>query len=140
MISREKFKLLLVKAFGKGERSRDGINFALSCPVCNDSRKEKKKLVVRLDDSRYHCWVCGTKGKDVRWLIKKYRPALSDHFKDLKFNTEKKSDHQELIQLPKDCIFLADYSGRDPDILGVINYLKLSHINANQVLLVTHKQ
>ena len=69
---------VVVKAFGKGVFSRDGINYAVRCPVCKDAREVKKKMVIRLDDGRYHCWVCGAKGTNVKKLISKIRPDVLD--------------------------------------------------------------
>ena len=48
----------LESVFGKSVLSGDGINCAIACPAC-DKKKTKKKLVVRLDDGRYQCWVSG---------------------------------------------------------------------------------
>ena len=71
-------KSLLDKAFGRGLLSRDGVNYALRCPACADPRAEKKKLIVRLDDGRFHCWVCGTKGSNIVAFIARHRPGLVD--------------------------------------------------------------
>ena len=69
-------KVLVTKAFGVGIMSRDGINYSVKCPLCQEHRKDKKKLVIRLDDARYHCWVCGAKGSNISRLISKFRPDL----------------------------------------------------------------
>jgi DNA primase len=53
-------KTILDRAFGKGLLSRDGINYALCCPACDDSRRGKKKLIVRLDDGRLNYYVTRT--------------------------------------------------------------------------------
>ena len=123
MVINARLKKSLISAFGSGEKSRDGVNFAVSCPVCNDSRKEKKKLVIRLDDARYHCWVCGTKGKNIRWLVKKYRPGFIHLFGGFSSNKVKELEIPP-VNLPKDFIHLASYRGKDPDIKSVISYLK----------------
>jgi DNA primase len=117
-------KRILDKAFGPGIISRDQINYSTRCPTCKDSRKSKKKLVIRLDDLRYHCWVCGVKGKDVRFLIKKFRPGLieiSDKFKIQK-NIDIEEEELEL-ELPKGAVLLSDTRIKDPDLIATKKYL-----------------
>ena len=81
-------KVLLDRAFGRGVLSRDGINYCLRCPTCKDSRSEKRKFVVRLDDGRYHCWVCGSKGLNVNRLIAKFRPDLMGDARNVRLRRE----------------------------------------------------
>jgi len=115
---------LLDKAFGKGVLSRDGVNYELRCPVCNDARKEKKKLIVRLDDARYHCWVCETKGSNIIFLLRKFRPDLID-VSD-KVNFSKKTTTEEIndkLELPRGFMFIGNENIRDPDIIATRKYL-----------------
>ncbi len=128
MISSNKVKNLVSKAFGSGNLSRDKINYAVKCPACNESNKSKKKLVVRLDDGRYHCWVCGLKGKNIVSLIKKYSPEIQG-ISDLKFKTADIKEQEKLI-LPENFVVLSEYSGKDPDILSTINYLKSRNVSS----------
>jgi len=116
---------VVVKAFGKGVFSRDGINYAVRCPVCKDSREEKKKMVIRLDDGRYHCWVCGAKGTNVRKLIVKIRPDVLSGIGNLRLVKRSEEDlPKEDLCLPDNAVFLANNSLKDPDMLAVKNYLK----------------
>lgn len=120
---REKAKSTLTKAFGSGFMARDGINFAVSCPEC-DSTKSKKKFSVRLDDYRYHCWVCGIKGKNV-WIYVKRKLNFSDIDETL---LSRKPDAVveeivEKISLPRGFVPLFRES-RDPDVKAVLNYVK----------------
>lgn len=61
------------RAFGDVQPSRDGRNVGVSCPKCR--RRDKKKLAIRLDDDRCHCWTCGLSGRLVG-LLAQYRPSL----------------------------------------------------------------
>jgi len=118
-------RALLDRAFGKGSLSRDGVNYALHCPACNDSRKEKKKLTVRLDDARYHCWVCETKGSNVKFLIKKHRPDLIDPSDKINLNKRNVIEETDeiLVKLPGDFVFLGNENIKDPDIIATKKYL-----------------
>lgn len=127
-----KIRKILIKAFGQGDLSRDRVNFAVACPACSASKTNKRKLVIRLDDCRYHCWVCGIKGKNISYLIKKYRPDLSDLVPGIKAS-KSSSAVQDSVVLPKDFIHLSSYRGLDPDILAVINYLKSRGISSRDI-------
>ena len=125
MRSTKDIKDVVVKAFGKGAFSRDGINFAVRCPICKDARSEKKKMVIRLDDGRYHCWVCGAKGLSVKKLISRLRPDVLPAETDLQLF--KRSDvevKEEKLSLPDGAIFLAGAESKDPDMLAVKKYLR----------------
>ena len=126
-----KIKALVAKAFGSGDISRDKVNYAVRCPSCGESNKSKKKLVVRLDDGRYHCWVCGIKGKNILYLIKKFRPDLVQGL-NLKLKTENIED-EKVAELPKGFVNLSSYNGRDPDVLSVLSYLKNRGIKNSEI-------
>lgn len=53
--------------FGSVALSHDSINAAASCPKCKNT--SKKKLAIRLDDDRVHCWVCGLGGRLITLLV-----------------------------------------------------------------------
>jgi hypothetical protein len=57
-------------AFGTGNLGRDGVNASFRCPKC--LHKDKFKLIVRLDNEKWHCWVCGIKGGSVASLLAKH--------------------------------------------------------------------
>lgn len=115
---------LLDIAFGKGRVSRDGINYELHCPSCDDRRSEKRKLIVRLDDFRYHCWVCGIKGKDIWRLVQKIRPHLSDQIPrgDKKVTQIPVDEFEEKLSLP-DNLVPVFFPSKDPDVIAVKKYL-----------------
>ena len=119
-------KKVLIAAFGLGTSSRDGINYAVSCPACSLEKKSKKKLEVRLDDGRYHCWVCGLKGSDVRFLIRKHRPDLVENTKNVKLYKKNSLEEEDIvITLPKGAKLLGCTNFQDPDMNAAKRYLKM---------------
>jgi len=121
---RQKAKSVVNKAFGAGSVSRDGINVAVSCPEC-DPNRTKKKLSVRLDDYRFHCWVCGIKGKNVwKYINKKFPNVQID---EILFTNPKKYEYEPeeevfTLDLPKGFVPVFRKT-RDPDVRAVKNYL-----------------
>lgn len=59
----------LTKVFGSGKLTGNGLNFAISCPFCQNTNN-KKKLEIRLDYFVCHCWICGFKSKNLVKLLK----------------------------------------------------------------------
>jgi DNA primase len=121
---RQKAKNIIVSAFGTGYVSRDGINFSVSCPEC-DSEKEKKKLSIRLDDYRYHCWVCGIKGKSIWSFIARKKPSIQIDealFRKPKSAHVEETAEEAVLSLPSKLVPVYR-SSKDPDVLAVKNYL-----------------
>jgi len=113
------------KYFGKGELSRDGINLALFCPACKEKKKTsqtKRKLIVRLDDGRYQCWVCGIAGTAFRSMFRKLAPQGAHEFGDIK-PTDVIEQKEEKIELPRNHCLIANNPYADPDVRAVYNYL-----------------
>ena len=131
-------KGLLDSAFGMGILSRDRVNYSVNCPECKDSRKSKKKLVVRLDDSRYHCWVCGVKGKNVFHLIAKHRQDLVQGVKKSDFSSGKFSELEETpvekVNFPSNTVAVSSGRNRDPDLKASLNYLKKRGISRCDIM------
>ena len=67
---------IIDSAFGKGLYTSDGKNYQIACPKCSKGDSSKKKLHIDVEDLKYHCWVCGIKGKNILFLIKKLRPDI----------------------------------------------------------------
>ena len=128
-------KVLLNKAFGTGQMSRDGINYSISCPKCKDHRREKKKLVVRLDDGRYHCWVCGDKGSSIIRLISKFRPDLVENIQvRLRKDAESLEEEEIQVELPKNIISLGSKNQKDPDLKSTLKYLKRRGLSLRDIM------
>ena len=122
----------LQRAFGSYDKSNDGINYAFKCPNCCKQNSPKKKLVIRIDNEAYQCWVCGIKGKKLGFLLKKYKPHLIDEYNKISgkkyriiANASTLSDTYRQINLPHDFIFLAtSLHHQDPDVGAVIRYAR----------------
>ncbi len=126
---------ILIKAFGVGELSRDGINYSVRCPLCKDSRREKRKLVIRLDDARYHCWVCGTKGTNVKRLIAKYRPDLVDKIEKVRFKKDEQQEEEEsILAPPAGSQLLGACKLSDPDVKSTRRYLQNRGLTKGDIL------
>jgi len=117
----------LRKALGKCAVGNDGVNISFYCPVCNN---DKMKLVVKVDDGRWHCWVCGTKGGSVVSLLRKFSQASLPEWKKRFEAVEERTfidepvEKKEEVKVPDGFIMLAEYWGSDPDANAVLNYLR----------------
>lgn len=69
------------QVFGAAKLSNGGLNASVLCPVCEqEGETSKKKLVIRTDDFRCHCWVCGFKGRTIIRLLQLYNPDFLKPF------------------------------------------------------------
>ena len=136
MSTTQDLRSILIKAFGVGELSRDGINYSVRCPLCKDSRREKRKLVIRLDDARYHCWVCGAKGTNVKRLIAKYRPDLVDKIENTRFkkNEQQEEEEETILSPPDGSQLLGVCKSSDPDIKSTRRYLQNRGLTKSDML------
>lgn len=123
----QKAKNTIASSFGSFGISRDGINVSVSCPDC-DPTKKKKKLSIRLDDFRYHCWVCGIKGKSIwRYISRKFPHIQIDENLE-KITSSNLLDHEDdeqesnTVDLPEN-IYPVFRDSLDPDLKCVRNYL-----------------
>lgn len=136
---------ILKKAFGKNVIvDADGKNYTFLCPnpKCGSHVKNKLKFVVRLEDSTCHCWVCGLKGRNAGYVIRKYKPDLLEQFLtiyDVKLNNDLTTQNniQSSYQLPEDFQLIADLVERgallEPDTAAVLRYLKSRQIDISQM-------
>ena len=126
VVTSEKVKFIR-KVFGSAELSRDNINIAVKCPKCAKNNG-KKKLVIRLDDDRYHCWVCGIKGRNLFSLIRSTAPnLLSEYEKISKYKRSEDLSEDEVletVEVPKGFSLLVSGTGsKEPDIRDTIRYV-----------------
>ena len=123
-------RLRLLKAsLGQPEKSKDGINYAFRCPSCNHRDPSKKKLVIKVDSGKFHCWVCDFKGANPIKIFKKYFPEKMGLAIEQYGNSYNKLSHAKVVEelpdvkLPKGFILLAlNMNHKDPDISAVIRY------------------
>ena len=65
------------RAFGEYQFSKNNINVV--CPICKKTKDDsysKKKLAIKINDSKshlVHCWVCGYKSNNLIHLLKIYK-------------------------------------------------------------------
>jgi DNA primase len=115
----------LSSAIGTGYLAKDGVNASFKCPKCQ--HKDKYKLVVKLDDERWHCWVCGTKGRSVSSLLAKYAKESRSGWIQKFGSTEQKRfidepEKEEVLDLPDGFVPLVTRR-IDPDYNAVVRYL-----------------
>ncbi len=118
---------LIESAFGKGFLETDGKNVHVSCPECNDARKDKKKLYIALDTGWYNCWVCNTSGKNIGFLFRKYAKKYYKNCReifscDVGHTIDKKEVEIDPVDLPDDIMLITD-NIVDPDFRAVYSYL-----------------
>jgi len=131
----------LQKYFKKGDLSRSGEQLSLRCPTCNAADKTKKKLVVRLSDGWFHCWVCGISGKSYTSLFRKMFPSLLDD-PELSFIVDRttvnmqavQEPKEEIVQLPEEIFLLGADDTQDPDVSKVREYLKSRGLTKGDML------
>jgi DNA primase len=124
---------LLTRSFGSIEICRDDTNVTALCPICAKQGSSKKKLSIRLDDGRYHCWVCGSKGRSVVQLIKKFHPSFIEEAKkyfkikgkgfDLFGEEEVEEKTEERVEVPEGFKLLGTLvDSKNPDIRAALQY------------------
>jgi len=100
--------IFIKKVFGIGDIDNGRLNISVKCPNCSNRENQifKKKLVIRLDNNVYHCWVCGIKGRNLATLLKKYKKEhlkeyLTKFSKQKNFNINVKIDDVNDVELPQ---------------------------------------
>ena len=119
--------------FGRTSVSSDGINCAVNCPACNENKKNKLKLIIRLDDGRYQCWVCGVKGSNIAFFASKHKTNSAALF-EIFGKKAKKSEIEapEELKLPDgSCFLLKDKL--DPDQKATIRYITSRGLSRSDV-------
>lgn len=109
--------------FGRGQMSRDGVNYSLACPFCKNGRKDKRKLVVHLRDFKWHCWVCENKGGNVIKLLARFRPDLGLSPEEHRSSQTVKPEDEQLFDLPAEMIPLYEPS-KNSDVQAAMRYLE----------------
>lgn len=119
--------------FGPVKVAKNGMNADVWCPFCAPVDKTKKKLSIRTDDDRCHCWTCGFKSRSLVSLIAKFgsRERLNEYVTKINPTAVKavncRSIHVDVderrVELPKDFKLLATSDRSDPDANAVLNYV-----------------
>lgn len=128
LLLRKRVKLVQ-RAFGTSLVDRDGINVSVSCVNKNCSsygKESKKKLILRIDNEFFHCWICGLRGKGLAYFFSRYKPNHSALAKQLfeKRVSEVEEDAVPAVELPEGFTLLASLTKySDPDLKACRNYL-----------------
>ena len=117
----------LSSTFGPGIVNKRSIS--VNCPECGKDKPHKKKLVIKLDDGMHHCWVCGLKGRTLKYTVRKYASHQYENylrlFESAEYKTEglTESDIVIDVKIPKGFILLAqNLNSRDPDVRATLDY------------------
>lgn len=140
MFKNEKIKFI-ENVFGPGRLSANEQNIAVSCPICNNHDRDKKKLSIRLEDDLNHCWVCGWSSYNLLPLLLKikansYIEVYKNSFmpKSSRKNKLLEQLDEETPTLPLDYKLLhGKYASIDPDIKVIFNYLKLRNVSNRDI-------
>lgn len=120
--------------FGSGKLARNGKNIDVRCPICAPKDHSKKKLAIRVDDDRNHCWTCGYRAHTLAPLIRKYAgmDKLAEYREKFMPETEQERRRRCLIidveepkqvELPGDFRLLVNASVTDPDARAARRYV-----------------
>ena len=107
------------KICGPGLLSRDNMNLYVSCPFC-ESGDRKKKLAIKTDDDKWHCWICGKKGINLVPIIKKKNPRLLKDYNHKSIEITAEDDDDEIL-LPEGFTLLST-GVKNADVSAVKRY------------------
>ena len=125
--------------------SKDGVNININCPFCSSSNKSKRKMVIHLEKCFYHCWICGKKGNNVKYIFTKISKQAANNceniFKmyDKKFSLFDSDVEEEIdpVSLPEGFrFFLEDFNLKNPNTRDVFAYAKSRGINKHKLCML----
>jgi hypothetical protein len=126
--------------FGVGNLARNSKNIEVRCPACSPLDKNKKKLAIRIDDDRNHCWVCGWHAASLAPLLKKYssqekfneyRQKFMPEWQKKRFSTTEEKVEKKAF-LPDDFCLLTT-SRVDRDVSDMMKYLQSRNITKDDM-------
>lgn len=125
---------LLQELLGNYVQQKDEYLFA--CPFCHHS---KKKLSINIITNKWKCWVCGSKGGHIIWLLKKLNVSkqllqrFKDELGDVELQRYKTTTAETILQLPHEYKPLWKVEKSYP-YYHALNYLKDRGITTNDIL------
>ena len=125
---------LLQELLGNYTQQKDEYLFA--CPFCHT---HKKKLSVNIINNKWKCWVCGSKGGHIIWLLKKLNVSkdllqrFKDEFKEEDFNRYKTTTVETNLKLPAEYKPLWKVE-KSYQYYHAISYLKNRGITSDDIL------
>lgn len=93
---------LLQEILGNYNKQKDEYLFA--CPFCHSG--SKKKLSINISNNKWKCWVCGSKGGHIIWLLKKLNVSkellkkFKDEFSEVDLQKYKTTTSETILRLP----------------------------------------
>lgn len=126
---------LLQQILGPSKQFSNGEHYFL-CPFCHHP---KKKFAVNLNNLRWQCWHCGSKGGHILWLLKKLNISkdVIRQFRELLGET----DFKQFKETPSDAkLYLpSEYrplwrTQKTYPYLHAVSYLKARGIRSDDVL------
>ena len=135
---------LVRRAFGSCFVEKDGVNVNVKCPKCGKKGSDKKKLVIQIEEGKFHCWVCGLKGSNIHYLFSKFATSFLEDAKkvfgnckknySLEENRQELEEVQDLSQDLSGFVFLGDIdSSCDPDLRDVLRYARKRGIDTQKM-------
>lgn len=122
------------QCFGAGRLARNSKNMDVRCPICDPKDPSKKKLAIRIDDDRNHCWTCGWRAHTLAPLLRKYSTLERLNEYREKFMTAEErersrrcmivdvQDEPKRLELPNDSKLLV-MAGNEPDARAAWRYV-----------------
>lgn len=151
-------KINFINKITKCQIDRSGENLSISCPFCNNSNKNKLKLIIHIEKGFYHCWVCDKKGNDISFLVKKINPTYFEESKTIfvkktnsKFkldidlscldnissNSEESIEKESVLDFPEDFDLLAtNFNSKNPNVQSIFSYALSRGINKHKMWLL----
>ena len=131
---------ILIDVLGRSKKSNDEHLFR--CPYCEHS---KYKFSVNIDKNVYKCWICDTRGRNLKRVVRRFgtfkqRQAwdqLTDEVDlasfDSIFDSNVERKFEQTIELPKEFISLAN-NNLPITAKPALKYLKQRGITKNDIL------
>lgn len=125
---------LLQELLGNYTQQKDEYLFA--CPFCHTY---KKKLSVNILNNKWKCWVCGSKGGHIIWLLKKLNVSkdllqrFKNEFREEDFSRYKTTTVEANLKLPAEYKPLWKVEKNYP-YYHAISYLKKRGITSDDIL------
>jgi DNA primase len=125
---------LLQELLGNYTQQKD--EYLFTCPFC---AHPKKKLSINIITNKWKCWVCGSKGGHIMWLLKKLNVPkellrkFKNEFKEVDFSKFKNTTAETALYLPHEYKPLWKVEKTYP-YYHAISYLKNRGITSNDIL------
>jgi hypothetical protein len=126
------------KVLGPSSR-KAGSNYAFHCPFCNHHKKKLEVQVYTNDkgENPWACWVCNTRGKTIRSLLRQLKVSPESQKQVLQHISKGKSLDSKVdigLTLPKEFISLKNASTSSVELNRVRKYLAARGIFNEEII------